>query len=93
MLDGRPTIELTASYAGMSGSYEVFVDAQTYLPLKSINSINTSPFTTTYSYLPLTAANEALLQVPIPAGFRHVDHPISCTPSQLGSHGSTDGCP
>lgn len=93
VLDGQPTIELTATYPGMSGSDDLFVDAQTFLPLKDINSINTSPFTTTYSYLPLTAANKALLQVPIPAGFRHLDHPISCDPSQLPPHGTTDGCP
>lgn len=93
VIDGRRTIELTARYPGTSGTYVLFVEAETYLPVRTINSVNSSPFTTTYRYLPATRANLALLQVPIPAGFRHADGPISCNPSQLGPHGSPDGCP
>ena len=93
VVHGRPTIELTATYPGFSGTYTLLVDTASYLPLQSVNSVNTSPFTTTYTYLPDTPANVALLQVPIPPGFRHAARPITCSPSQLGPHETTFGCP
>lgn len=92
-LHGRPTIELTAQYPGVGGKYELFIDARSYLPVMSVNSTNSAPFTTTYRYLPASPANLTLLQVPIPAGFRHAAQPIRCDVSELGPHGSPDGCP
>ncbi len=93
VVNGRPTIQVTAHYAGLSGTYQLFVDPTSHLPLMSINSVNSAPFTTTYRYLPETKDNMALLQVPIPPGFRHVDQPIRCDLSQLGPHGVPEGCP
>ena len=92
-LNGQPTIEITAYYPNTKGSYRLFVDPKTFLPLQSINSVNTAPFTTTYTYLPAIPANMALLEVPIPSGFRHVPQPIFCNPTQLGMHHSPFGCP
>ena len=93
VVDGRRAIKITAHYPNTSGEYDLIVDARSYLPLLSVNSVNSPPFTTTYRYLRATQANLALLQVPIPSGFRHVDQPVRCNPSQLGPHGSPDGCP
>ncbi|MGH3851221.1 MAG: hypothetical protein ACRDRT_16280, partial [Pseudonocardiaceae bacterium] len=93
MFDGHPTIEITAHYPHTSGTYKLYVDAPSYLPIMSINSINTSPVTTTYNYLPSTPPNLGLLQAPIPPGFRHSDQPILCNPSELGPHETIFGCP
>ena len=93
VVDGRRAIKLTAHYPNTSGEYDLVVNARSYLPLLSVNSVNSPPFTTTYRYLRATPENLALLQVPIPSGFRHADKPVRCDPSQLGPHGSPDGCP
>lgn len=93
VIDGRRAIKLTAHYPNTSGEYDLIVDARSFLPLLSVNSVNSPPFTTTYRYLRATWRNLALLQVPIPSGFRHAAQPVRCDPSQLGPHGSPDGCP
>jgi hypothetical protein len=93
LLDGRPTIEITAQYPAAHSTLQLFVDASSYLPVMSINSSPGSTVSTNYSYLPATSANLDLLQVPIPAGFRQADQPIRCSPSQLKPHETIFSCP
>ena len=93
LLDGRPTIELTAQYPAAHSTLQLFVDAATYLPVKSISSSPGTTDSTDYSYLPASSANLGLLQVPIPRGFRQADKPIQCSPSQLKPHETTFSCP
>jgi hypothetical protein len=69
-LDGQPVIELTETTAGPISPLpvELWVNAQTYLPLRCDGGGSSELF----GYLPPTAANLALLQVPIPRGFPRV---------------------
>jgi hypothetical protein len=93
LLDGRPTIELTAQYPAAHSTLQLFVDASSYLPVKSINSSPGTTVSTDYSYLQASSANLGLLQVPIPPGFRQADQPIRCSPSQLKPHETIFSCP
>jgi hypothetical protein len=93
LLDGRPTIELTARYPAAHSTLQLFVDASSYLPVKSINTSPGTTVSTDYSYLHASSANLGLLQVPIPTGFRQADQPIRCSPSQLKPHETIDSCP
>jgi hypothetical protein len=93
LLDGRPTIELTAQYPAAHSTLQLFVDASSYLPVKSINSSPGTTDSTYYTYLPASSANLGLLQVPIPTGFRQTDQPPRCSPSQLKPHETFFSCP
>ena len=76
-LHGRRALELTwSSTEPMSNSGTLWVDDQTYLPLRSVITqrwrAGGTPFqtiTTDYQMLPATPANLNLLTPPIPAGF------------------------
>jgi hypothetical protein len=47
-----------------------WLDADTYLPLRTVSESGKSGFTTESAYLPPTAANLAKLTAPVPAGFK-----------------------
>lgn len=76
-LDGRQSIELTwsSSFGPMTVRTTLWVDAQTYLPLRSVQTQTAQhgmlleTDTTAYQILPATPANLGLLKPPIPAGF------------------------
>lgn len=70
-LDGQPVIELTETTAGpiFPRPVELWVNAQTYLPLRC----DGGGVSEVFAYLPPTAANLALLQVPIPRSFPRSD--------------------
>jgi hypothetical protein len=70
-LDGQPVIELTETSAGPVHPLpvELWVNAQTYLPLRC----DGGGVSEVFGYLPPTVANRALLQVPIPRGFPRSD--------------------
>jgi hypothetical protein len=76
-LDGRQSIELTwsSSFGPMTVKTKPWVDAQTYLPLRSVQTQTAQrgmlleTDTTVYQILPATPANLGLLRPPIPAGF------------------------
>ena len=77
-LDGRPAIEVTWSLSAgpMTRKTTLWVDAGTYLPLRSVSTMRAGPRhapleseTTTFEILPATPANVALLAPPIPPGF------------------------
>ncbi|MEV0399222.1 sigma factor [Actinoallomurus sp. NPDC050550] len=73
VLDGRRTIELTWSLP-TRGTTHLWVDAKTYLPVKSIYEFRQSgrvPLNeiTTYESLPATSTNLARLRPVVPAGF------------------------
>ena len=76
-LHGRRALELTwSSTTGpMTTTSTLWVDDQTYLPLRSVLTMRRQPgtpfqtVTTDYEILPATPANLNLLTPPIPAGF------------------------
>jgi hypothetical protein len=69
---GQRAIALTKA---RGGSYRpapatLWVNAATYLPLRMINAAGTSVVSQSWQYLEPTAANLALLRVPVPSGYR-----------------------
>jgi hypothetical protein len=77
-LRGRPAIKLTwtRSPGRLTVTTSLWVDARTYLPLRSATTIRAGLHnmlletdTTQYQILPATQANLDLLEPPIPAGF------------------------
>ena len=73
-LDGQPAIELsgTSDAAFTPLPVTLWVDAQTYLPIRLISgaaAADTGLDVIDFSFLPPTAANLAVLQVPIPPGY------------------------
>jgi len=76
---GRPAIEISVpAVAGLSVT--LWVDAQTYLPLRmvKVDAGTTYPATRKvydYQFLPATAANLAPLTAPVPAGYQQHDWP------------------
>ena len=70
-LGGQQAIELSETAAGPISPLpvELWVNAQTYLPLRC----DGSGFSEVFGYLPPTVVNLALLQVPIPHGFPRSD--------------------
>ncbi|MGW1802097.1 hypothetical protein ACWCQN_40905 [Streptomyces sp. NPDC001984] len=83
-LEGRAAIELTWSPAPQTVS-RLWVDAKTYLPLKSsfdgkagrLGDEYNSSVVTVYDILPAIDANLALLKPPIPAGFKETAAPTT----------------
>jgi hypothetical protein len=75
-LHGRQAIKLTETPAGsyMPLPTVLWVDARTHLPLRMNNGAGKSWAQSDWSYLKPTAANRALLRVPVPAGYRRVNH-------------------
>jgi hypothetical protein len=74
ILDGRPAIQLSGnSDAGfLPMPVTLWVDAQTYLPIRLVSgaaAADTGMDVMDFTFLPPTAANLALLQVPIPPGY------------------------
>jgi hypothetical protein len=72
---GRPAIELTTSAAGRSGrSVHLWVDATSYLPVQEATPWGSGGQNIeTLSFLPATAANQALTTFHVPAGAKAVD--------------------
>lgn len=70
-LDGQSAIELTETPAGFYQPLPtlLWVNARTYLPLRMINGAGGDVAQNDWYYLKPTAANLALLRVPIPAGY------------------------
>jgi hypothetical protein len=72
-LDGQPAIQLSETgHAFEPLPVTLWVDAQTYLPIRLVSGTadaDTGEGVTDFSFLPPTAANLALLQVPIPPGY------------------------
>lgn len=73
-LEGRPAIELSETGRGTDIIEPLpvllWVDAQTYLPIHMVVGGGSNGTTVQdFSFLPPTAANVALLRVPIPAGY------------------------
>ena len=83
-IDGRRVLRLV-SRAATSGLHPVtklttlWVDATTYLPVQSTTSGHLTE-KTVFAWLPATANNRAVLEVAVPAGFRHVATPSSQPP-------------
>lgn len=71
-VDGQTAIELSSNVVE---SGELWVSADTYLPLREVFTTAMSTTTDEYSYLAPTAANLAQLQPPIPAGFTQTTAP------------------
>jgi hypothetical protein len=78
-LHGRQAVEITwsRSLGPTTVTTTLWVDARTYVPLRSVLTMRAGPAnrlletdTTDYQILPATAANLNLLTPPIPAGFR-----------------------
>jgi hypothetical protein len=70
-LNGRAVIKLTIREGG-HGTVQVttlWVDAVTYLPLRTVSEGGGYTYEVESTYLPPTAANLAKLNVTIPAGF------------------------
>jgi hypothetical protein len=65
-MDGQTAIELSSNVVG---SGELWVSADTFLPLCEVFTTAMSTTTDEYSYLSPTAANLAQLRPAIPAGF------------------------
>jgi hypothetical protein len=78
-LDGQPAIELSGTSAAgfLPMPVTLWVDAQTYLPIRMVSgaaAADTGMGVFDFSFLPPTAANLALLQVPIPPGYPQAAH-------------------
>jgi hypothetical protein len=76
VVEGRELIRLALSdrEPGESGETIMLVDPDSYLPVQARGRMLTGePFSQTYEYLPRTAANLALLQPAVPAGFAKVE--------------------
>ncbi|HEY6311208.1 MAG TPA: hypothetical protein VIY52_10445 [Streptosporangiaceae bacterium] len=78
-LQGRQAVEITWSQSPgpITVATTLWVDAQSYVPLRSVDIMRAGPNhsllgtdTTDYQILPATPANLDLLNPPIPAGFR-----------------------
>jgi hypothetical protein len=81
--DGHQALELTERYTNMSPptAFTLWVDADTYLPLRGeFTSSGSSPVWTDFQLLPATPASLGQLKVVIPAGFSQQTFPVS-TPS------------
>jgi hypothetical protein len=76
-VSGKKAIKL--SLQGVHGNTStVWVDASTYLPIKSVSQSSgrtTQTITTDYQMLPSTPSNMASLNVPVPAGFTRTATP------------------
>jgi hypothetical protein len=73
-LDGQQAIELSETGRGTEilepMPVRLWVNAQTYLPIRLVSGAASTGMTVQdFRYLPATAANLALLRVPIPAGY------------------------
>lgn len=78
-VDGQPSLKLvtTMTTTGLHPVKKVstlWVNATTYLPIQSTSTGHLTE-RTTFTWLPTTAANTAILKISIPAGFRHVATP------------------
>ena len=79
IIGGRPALRLVST-AATSGLHPVtkpttlWVDASTYLPIQSTSTGHVTD-TTVFAWLPATAANQAVLKIAVPPGFRHVAAP------------------
>jgi hypothetical protein len=72
-LNGQQAIQLTETPAGIYQPLPtlLWVNARTYLPLRMIQGVNRPVWgQIDWYFLKPTAANLALLRVPIPAGYR-----------------------
>jgi hypothetical protein len=71
MLDGRQVLVLSETAAGhiFLLPFLLWVDAQTYLPLKYVSGGSSALTSGIFDYLPPTPANLALFKVPIPRGY------------------------
>jgi hypothetical protein len=78
-LDGRRTLHLRVDE--IKGSppirLDLWVDAESYLPYRSITVKTGRSWTTDYGWLPRTDTNLAALDLAPPAGFTHRDEPVS----------------
>jgi hypothetical protein len=82
-VDGTETIELK-SRPGSLISETIWVSPSTYLPVRVVVRSAYSPSvkqTADFTWLPPTAQNEAMLTVPVPAGFRRVSLGEAITPN------------
>ncbi|HEY1653327.1 MAG TPA: hypothetical protein VGG09_15690 [Acidimicrobiales bacterium] len=78
-IEGQSTVELKSNTRGAT-TLELWVNASTYLPVRSMNTSptgdpnpgKTSTTVDRYSFLSPTQANLASLQVTVPAGFREI---------------------
>lgn len=67
-------------FATTDGSGRLWVSASTFLPVRLVESTPRTPYppviiSFVFKFLPPTAANEAMLTVPIPAGFSEIPEP------------------
>jgi len=71
---GQPAIELTETRTGVYRPLPttLWVNARTHLPIRMNNGVGRMWAQTNWHYLRPTAGNMALLQVPVPRGFRRV---------------------
>jgi hypothetical protein len=73
-LDGRQALVLSETNGGpLAPPILLWVDAQTYLPLKYVWGTRANFASGTFAYLPPTPANLALLNVRIPSGYPRSD--------------------
>ncbi|HET8981003.1 MAG TPA: hypothetical protein VFN87_22810 [Solirubrobacteraceae bacterium] len=84
-LDGQASVKLktTTTTTGLHPVTKLstlWVNAVTYLPIRSTSSGHLTD-QTTFTWLPATAANRAMLKITIPAGFHKVATPPTTTPS------------
>lgn len=79
VIDGRQALRLVSTTT-TSGLHPVtkpttlWVDATTYLPIQSTSTGHLTE-TTVFAWLPATAANQAVLNIAVPAGFQHIGAP------------------
>jgi hypothetical protein len=78
LIDGQQTLQLrvTSAPKELPGTMDLWVDSQSYLPVRlSVNKTGT-PVTQDYTWLARTPDNLAALTVIPPASFTHLDKPI-----------------
>lgn len=80
VIDGEQTIELSAVASSNEGSYDIWVDPTTYLPVQVTQTSSAGALQTEFEWLPATQSNLALLNPPIPSGFAQLPAPSSSEP-------------
>ena len=75
VVSGQQTIELSAAATSSRGSYDIWVDPTTYLPVQVTETSIAGTLQTEFEWLPPTQSNLTLLNPRIPSGFAQLPLP------------------
>ena len=79
-INGQQTVELSAAGTSNGGSYDIWVDPTTYLPVQVTETSSAGTLQTEFEWLPASQPNLALFNPRIPSGFAQLPPPSSSGP-------------